>query len=132
MSAEITIVPVVTLSGPEKADWTQEREDAVDVSAYTEAAVVITAYAGDVNNGPTTVTLQTAVDNNEGEYATLVELESYAAQFEFPDTTMVYLQGPGIAGDEGVCTGFARYLRARVEQDDASTITLGIKAILKP
>jgi len=128
MSAELEIMGVTTITDE---GWAQPKEDAVDVSQYTEAAIIATVYALDRNGANTTIVeLITAVDNSEERYVVLNGVASLSADpASYPATYMVYQAGPGV-GDEAC--GFARFLRVQVVQAAGASITLDVKAILKP
>lgn len=109
----------------------QTGEAADNVSAYTEAAVITTVFAGTVIGGSTTsVWLQTAVDNTMERYADLAKLCEYTADPPEIEVHMKYLAGPGEGGTN--TPGFARYLKIRVDQDVASDLRFDVRAILKP
>ena len=93
--------------------------------------MVVTIYAIDRNGATTNIVLETAVDNQEDRYAELLDVVSLAADpASLPANYYVYLSGPGAAGSGQ--PGFARYLRVKVGQNSGASITLDVKAILKP
>ena len=127
MSAELEILGITKV---DEATWDQPRDEVVDVSAYTEAAIVVTIFDGTVAGGSTTdVFLDTAVDNAEERWVGLTRLVSLTANPSPPETHYVYLEGPG-TGPSGY-PGFARYLRVVVDQDANSELTFDVRAIMK-
>lgn len=126
MSAELEILGITKV---DDAEWDQPRDEVVDVSAYTEAAIVVTIFDGTVAGGSTTdVFLDTAVDNAEESWVGLTTLFSLTANPTAPETHYAYLQGPGGTGGY---PGFARYLRVAVDQNAASDLTFDVRAIMK-
>ena len=128
MSAELEILGITKVT---TEPWDQPRDEVVDVSAYTDAAIVCTVFAGTVAGGSTTtVWLQTAVQNAEERWSPMANLCSYIDNPVPPETHYLYLQGSG-AGDTGQ-PGFGKYLRIHIDQNVASEITLDVRAIMKP
>ena len=135
MSAELEVVGLTVVSGTD--NWSQPKEEAVDVSAYTEGAIMLTAFGGTIANKPgsTQVWLQTAVDNSDDRYADLAMIAniSFDPSPSIPDSFYIYMQGAGPGGTPDAWPGFARYLRIRVAADDnSSSLTFDVKAIMKP
>ena len=127
MSAEVEILGVMTTA--EEA-FVQSKEEAIDISQYTEAAIIATLYEFTRDGGTTTITLQTAVDNQDDRYVDLADLAVITTDPSVPFTQYVYLGGPGVAGTDQ--PGFARFMRVKITQAANATITLDVKAILKP
>ena len=128
MSAELEILGVTTTTD---TAFVQPKEEAVDVSQYTEASVLITVYALDRNSGTTNIKLETAVDNQDDRYIQLAELADLTSDpGAYPATYNIYLAGPGVAGTGQ--PGFARFLRVALTQAAGASITLDCRAILKP
>ena len=128
MSAELEILGVTSTTD---TSYQQPKEEAVDVSQYTEASIFLTVYALNLNSGTTTVDIQTAVDNQDDRYMTLATIATISgAPGSFPATYNIYLAGPGEAGTNQ--PGFARYLRVVASQAAGASITMDVRAILKP
>ena len=129
MSAEFEIMGVTTTT---ETEFDQPRDEVIDISQFTEAAVLLTAIEMDRNGGTTSVILDTAVDLAEDRWAELCTIKSFTADpASFPHNELVYLGGPG-AGGGSDHPGFARYLRVIIDQAAGASITLDVKAVLKP
>ena len=127
MSAEVEILGVQTTADEE---FIQPKEEAIDLSQYSEAAIMATLFEFTRNGGTTTITLQTAVDNQDDRYVDLAELASITGDPSTPYTRYIYLAGPGAAGADQ--PGFARFMRVKITQAAGASIALDVKAILKP
>ena len=128
MSAELEILGVTSTTD---TGFVQPKEEAVDISQYTEAALMLTVYALNRNSGTTTIKVETAVDNQDDRYIDLAELADLTSDpGAFPATYMIYLAGPGVAGTGQ--PGFARFMRVALTQAAGASITLDCRAILKP
>ena len=133
MGAKLEILGVKKVT---EQGWHQSKDEAADVSGYTDAAVMVTIFGGTIANAPgtTKVFLQTAVDRAEDRWCDLAMIAELTADPTPPENNFYYFAGagPGTAGAAGF-PGFARYLRVKVETDDAaSTLTLDVQAIMKP
>ena len=128
MSAELEILGITKVT---TEPWDQPRDEVVDASAYTEAAIVCTVFAGTVAGGSTTtVWMATAVQNAEERWSNMATLATFTANPTTPETHYLYLQGTGSGlGDR---PGFAKYLRIHIDQNVNSEITLDVRAIMKP
>ena len=125
MSAELEILGLTVVSD---AEWDQPRDELVDVSAYTEAAIMCTIFGGTVAGGSTTnVWLDCSYGNEEGRWAEIANLIELTSDPDTPETHYTYLSGPGTSGQ----IGFARYLRIVVDQDAGSDLMFDVRAIMK-
>ena len=134
MSAELEIIGLTVVNGT--SSWEQPKDEAVDVAAYTEAAIMVTAFGGTISDKPgtTQVWVQGAVDNVDERYSDLALLASVTEDVasDVPDSFYAYLQGPG-EGAGNKYPGFPRYLRIRVAPDhNDSSLTFDVRAIMKP
>ena len=128
MSAELEIMGLTVVSD---AEWDQPREELVDVSAYTEAAIMCTVFGGTVAGGSTTnVWLDCSTTNTEERWIEMANLVELTANPDPPQTFYTSFSGPG-SSSGGAKMGFARYLRVVVDQDAGSEITLDVRAIMK-
>ena len=127
MSAELEIMGVTTTS---EEEFFQPRDEIMDVSQYTEAAIVATVYALNRNGGTTSIRLDTAVDNQDDRFVLLSTVKDLTGDpASYPAPFMIYLAGPGVGTGH---PGFARYIRVTLTQVAGASITLDGKAILKP
>ena len=134
MPADFEILGLTVVSGT--SSWEQNKDEAVDVSAYSDAAIMLTAFGGTIANKPgtTSVWVQGAVDNVDERYADIAQLATITDDVasDIPDTFYIYMQGPGSGGPADY-PGFPRYLRIRVAADDnASSLSFDVRAIMKP
>ena len=134
MPADFEILGLTVVNGTN--NWEQNKDEAVDVSAYSEAAIMLTAFGGTIANKPgtTSVWVQGAVDNVDERYSDLALLATVTEDVlsDIPDTFYICMKGPG-AGGMADFPGFPRYLRIRVDSDDnASSLSFDVRAIMKP
>ena len=126
MAAVVELLPITLATA---TAFEQAGETVVDVSGYTEAGLMIHITNMDVNSGTTTITVETAIDNYDDQWHDLVT-KTYTSNPELPTTVFYYLAGSTTGSS--TAPGFARYLRAKVDQASGASITLGVKALMKP
>ena len=117
----------ISVSDPE-TEYIQDSDDYVDVSGYSEAALV--AKFLELSAGSGTVTVQTSIENDDVSWVTIGTMSSVASSDSFPATRYLCLSGPSASGH---APGFARYLRIKIDFDATGrAATVGVKALLKP
>jgi hypothetical protein len=128
MSAVVDLIPVTTIS---TESFIQTSDTIVDVSGYTEAAILTQTFAIDMAGDTTEIWLDTAIENRTGQWSEIGPLETFPSSPPptVPLTSMKYLQG---TTSNGVWTGFGRYLRIRVHQGPGASITFKVTALMKP
>jgi hypothetical protein len=90
MPALLDLVPATKITDP---DWEQPLESIVDVSGYTEAALMmnlINMVCG--TEGTTTINIQTAIENRDEQYVTIAST-SYTSAPSMPTNVYIYLKG---------------------------------------
>jgi len=65
MAAVVELIPMTRISGGAGEEWEQPTGSIVDVSGYTDAAIVVVVQSLEVSGGSVTVNLKTAIDNRE-------------------------------------------------------------------
>jgi hypothetical protein len=132
MPSEISILGLTKVTDE---SWSQPRDEAVDLSAFNEGAIIVTILGTDFSSGTWSVTLQTAIKNSEDSWVDLVQITETSAPASIPHHYYYYLQGPGVSSDGAPSSSqpaFARYLRVRVVQPSGDYITLQVDGLLKP
>jgi len=127
MAAVVELLPVTRIV---ETEWSQDLESVVDVSGYTEAAVLIQVLGMTVDTPTTTIAIDTGIDNRSDQFMQIAGKEFTAAPGDLPDVTYFYLAGS--TNGSSTASGFARYLRMRVVQQAGGVVTLAAKAVFKP
>jgi hypothetical protein len=126
MAALLELLPMTNI---DETSWSQPLDSIVDVSGYTEAGMMIDIPNMNVASGTTTIQIATAVDNRDEQYVPMYDLQYTAAPSE-PKKWLYFADS--CDNGQNQTPGFARYLRVLVDQQSGSSVTLGIKAVLKP
>lgn len=134
MASQAEILPTTKVTPNDGGTtWFQPVDSVIDVSSFSEAAFV-TMIQGMTGSGTAAVTVLTAIENRDehflecGSGATIVTINGTPGSY--PQKFFNYFAGSGTAS---ATPGFARYLRIKVDFAQATdTMTLGVKAVLKP
>jgi hypothetical protein len=127
MAAVHELIPLKRIEG---ASFEQPPDSVADVSEYMEAFIMYTIVQIDRNSATTTVYVQTAIDNRDESYVTVASMDYTSDPSPLPHNQIFYLAGSSTGSSSA--PGFGRYLRIRVDQNAAASVTLQAKAVLKP
>ena len=111
-------------------DWGQDLNQLEDLSDGIEAGIVMLISQFSNASGNTVIGLRAAIDKHDQHFANYVTLATIGTSLTTPAVYYVYLAGPGTGGSG--TPGFPPYLRVFVAQDNGDSVTLEVKAILKP
>jgi hypothetical protein len=135
MAAVVELLPMTRISGSAGEVWRQPTDSVVDVSGYTEAAIVLFIQSLDVadQSGQITIQLDTAIENREDHYVPYVTLDTltYPNPTTYPVHVYCYLKGSTTGGS--AAPGFARFIRVSVTgTHEGWHIAAGVQAVMKP
>ena len=132
MAAVVEILPMTRIYGGAGEEWEQPTDSVVDVSGYTEAAIIMVVQSLEVSGGTVTVHLNTAIDNRGDHYLGLTEIGTWSANpSDYPVHQYKYLHGSTYGPSDA--PGFARFLRLHAVGTNAGWhITFGVQALMKP
>ena len=128
MSLEIILLETTKVTT--YPDWGQDLTQLDDLSGYSEAAILLLISQFSNASGNTIIGLRAGIDRHDQHFASYVTLATIGTSLTTPAVYYVYLAGPGTGGSG--TPGFPPYLRVFVAQDNGDSVTLEVKAILKP
>lgn len=133
------LAEIVRTTKTSNQDWTQEAEEAIDASGFTEGAFVVTVHCGAITGDDAVVILQTAVDQSSEEFFDVGKLATIPEGTTITTPLQYYTYfagaGVGVQGSTAVATdypGFARFLRVRISGSGVAGLVFSVKALLKP
>ncbi len=127
MAAIVELLPATRITSE---SFVQDADSIVDVSGYTEAAVMFSVMEMTVTGGDSVLILQTSIDNREDQFAEFVSKVFSSTPAEFPYVHYIYLHGSSNGSSDA--PGFARYLRFAFAQGSGASAVIAVKAVFKP
>jgi hypothetical protein len=136
VSALIELVPPMRLTD----SWVQPLDSAVDVSAFTDATIVVCVTHLERNGLQTEgvpIYLQTSLENYDERYVRLKQLLDLTSNISSQQVYQFTFTGTGETSSETPSTtfpGFGRFLRIEVEMDwseEAPLLVFDVKALMR-